>query len=123
MDVHTREQRSRNMSAIRGKDTKPELIVRSIVHALGCRFRLHRRNMPGAPDIVLPRHKKIVLVHGCYWHMHNCRWGLVTPKTNAKFWHAKRTGNVKRDRRNLTELKRMDWRVLTVWECETKNRL
>lgn len=111
------------MAAIRGKDSKPEMIVRRIAHRLGYRFRLHRRDLPGVPDLVFPRLKKIVLVHGCYWHMHRCRWGSVTPRTNAKFWQAKRKANVHRDNRNLTELKRMRWKVLIVWECETKNNL
>jgi DNA mismatch endonuclease (patch repair protein) len=109
------------MSAIRGKDTKPEMIVRRLVHRLGYRFRLHRRDLPGAPDIVLPRHRKIILVHGCYWHMHSCRWGSVTPKTNEAFWQAKRTGNVERDKRNVAELKRLGWKILTVWECEKRD--
>lgn len=121
VDVHTREQRSRNMSAIRNRDTKPELMVRSIAHRLGYRFRLHRRDLPGVPDLVFPRLKKAILVHGCYWHMHHCRWGCVTPKTNSEFWHIKRTGNVDRDRANLKALKRLGWDVLTVWECEVRN--
>jgi DNA mismatch endonuclease, patch repair protein len=120
MDVHSREQRSRNMAAIKAKDTKPELVVRRLAHRLGYRFRLHRRDLPGVPDLVFPRLRKIIFVHGCYWHMHNCRWGSVTPKTNAKFWQAKRTGNVDRDKRKQGELKRLGWKVLTVWECETK---
>jgi DNA mismatch endonuclease (patch repair protein) len=119
-DVHTREQRSRNMSAIRGKDTKPEMIVRRIAHRLGFRFRLHRRDLPGAPDLVFPKLHRIINVHGCYWHMHTCRWGCVTPKTNANFWQTKRTGNVERDKKNLAQLRRDGWKVLTVWECETK---
>lgn len=119
-DVHTREQRSRNMSAIRGKDTKPELIVRRIAHRLGYRFRLHRRDLPGSPDLVFPRFKKVIFVHGCYWHMHGCRWGRVTPRTNAGFWQAKRAGNVARDRRNHLALVQQGWDVLTLWECETK---
>jgi len=120
-DVHTREQRSRNMAAIRGKDTKPEMIVRRIAHQLGFRFRLHRRDLPGAPDLVFPRLRRIINVHGCYWHMHDCRWGCVTPKTNAEFWQTKRTGNVDRDKRNLAALRRDGWKVLTVWECEVKD--
>lgn len=120
-DVHTREQRSSNMAAIRGKDTKPEMIVRRIAHQLGYRFRLHRRDLPGTPDLVFPKLKKIINVHGCYWHMHTCRWGAVTPKTNAAFWHAKRTGNVERDRRTLHSLRAAGWRVLIVWECQTKD--
>ena len=119
-DVHTSEQRSRNMSAIRSKDTKPELIVRRMVHRLGFRFRLHRRDLPGSPDLVFPRLKKIIFVHGCYWHMHRCRLGRVTPKTNAKFWRSKRTGNVERDRRNIAALRASGWSVLIVWECQTR---
>jgi DNA mismatch endonuclease (patch repair protein) len=117
----TREQRSRNMSAIRGKDTKPEIFVRRIAHRLGFRFRLHRRDLPGAPDLVFPRLRKIIFVHGCHWHMHTCRWGCVTPKTNAEFWQTKRTGNVERDKRSQVQLRRSGWRVITVRECETKN--
>ncbi len=121
-DVHTREQRSRNMSAIRGKDTKPEMAVRSLVHQLGYRYRLHRGDLPGSPDLVLVRLRKIINVHGCFWHMHNCRYGLVTPKTNADFWQAKRKGNVNRDRIALRKLRASGWDVLTVWECETNTR-
>jgi len=116
-DVHTAAQRSFNMSRIRGKDTKPELIVRSLVHQMGYRFRLHRKDLPGKPDLVLPGHRKIIFVHGCFWHMHRCRYGRVTPKTNADFWQAKREGNVERDRRNRKSLKADGWEVLTVWEC------
>jgi DNA mismatch endonuclease, patch repair protein len=119
-DVHTREQRSRNMSAIRGKDTKPEIIVRKLVHRLGYRFRLHRRDLPGAPDLVFPRLRKIINVHGCYWHMHTCRYGSVTPRTNAGFWRTKREGNVARDQRNDRLLRKAGWEVLTVWECDAK---
>jgi len=121
MDVHSREQRSRNMSAIRGKDTKPEMVVRGIVHGLGYRYRLHRRDLPGAPDLVFPKTHRVINVHGCFWHMHNCRYGSVTPQTNAEFWHKKRSGNVARDRAALERLRADGWRVLTIWECETKN--
>jgi DNA mismatch endonuclease (patch repair protein) len=120
-DVHTPEQRSRNMSAIRGRGTKPEMLVRRIAHRLGYRFRLHGRDLPGTPDLVFPRLRKIVFVHGCYWHMHLCRLGRVTPKTNAKFWQAKRTSAVVRDRHALRRLRALGWRVLIVWECETKD--
>ena len=116
-DVHTREQRSYNMSRIKGKDTKPELIVRSLVHQMGLRFRLHRKDLPGKPDIVLPRHNKIIFVHGCFWHMHRCRYGRVKPKANAEFWQEKREGNVARDRRNLKALRADGWQVLVIWEC------
>jgi DNA mismatch endonuclease, patch repair protein len=121
MDVHTREQRSRNMAAIKGKDTKPELTVRRIVHKLGYRFRLHRRDLPGAPDLVFPRLQKIIFVHGCYWHMHACPRGRVTPKTNAEFWQNKRAGNVERDFRNLRKLRATGWKVMMVWECDTRD--
>ena len=120
-DVHTTEQRSYNMSRIGAKDTKPEIIVRSLVHQMGYRFRLHRNDLPGKPDLVLPRHGKIIFVHGCFWHMHRCRYGRVTPKTNAEFWQAKRTGNVERDRRNLRQLRKTEWKVLVIWECWTKD--
>jgi DNA mismatch endonuclease (patch repair protein) len=121
MDVHTPEQRSRNMSAIRGKDTKPEMIVRCLVHRMGYRYRLHRRDLPGAPDLVFRRLRKIINVHGCFWHMHTCRYGSVTPKANREFWQAKRTGNASRDRAVLRQLRAEGWDILTVWECETKN--
>jgi DNA mismatch endonuclease (patch repair protein) len=109
------------MSRIRGKDTKPELIVRSMVHRMGYRFRLHARHLPGKPDLVLPRHEKVIFVHGCYWHMHRCRYGRVVPKTNTEFWQNKRQGNVDRDRRNLRQLRRDGWSVLVIWECWTKD--
>ena len=121
VDVHTREQRSRNMAAIRSKDTEPEMKVRRIAHVLGYRFRLHRRDLPGTPDLVFPRHRKIIEVRGCYWHMHDCKYGRVTPKTNAEFWQAKRCGNVERDHRNDAALKVLGWQVLVIWECETKD--
>lgn len=121
VDVHSPAQRSYNMSRIRGKDTRPEMIVRSLVHQMGFRFRLHRKDLPGKPDLVLPRHERVIFVHGCFWHMHRCRYGRVTPKTNAEFWQAKREGNVARDRRNRRKLKAAGWQVLTIWECWTKD--
>lgn len=120
-DVHTPEQRSFNMSCIRGRDTKPELIVRSIVHQMGYRFRLHRNDLSGRPDLVFPGRQRIIFVHGCFWHMHRCRYGRVVPKTNAEFWQAKRTGTVERDRNNRRALRADGWRVLTVWECWTRD--
>ena len=119
-DVHSPEQRSFNMSRIKGGNTKPEMIVRSLVHQMGFRFRLHRRDLPGKPDLVLPRHRKIIFVHGCFWHMHRCRYGRVTPKTNTEFWQNKRTGNVERDRRNMRKLRSDGWQVLVIWECWTR---
>lgn len=120
-DVLTPAQRSFNMSRIRNRDTRPEMIVRSIVHGLGYRYRLHKSDLPGKPDVVLVRHRKIIDVHGCFFHMHKCRYGRVVPATNARFWKAKRLSNVERDRRNLGVLKREGWRMMIVWECETKN--
>lgn len=119
-DVHTREQRSRNMAAIRGKDTKPEHRVRSMLHSLGYRFRLHRKDLPGKPDIVLPKYRTAIFVHGCFWHCHDCRYGRVVPVTRPEFWAMKRGGNVERDERNRRELMAYGWKVLTVWECELK---
>jgi DNA mismatch endonuclease, patch repair protein len=119
-DVHTPEQRSRNMAAIRGKDTKPEIVVRTVLHALGYRFRLHRRDLPGTPDIVLPKYRTVIFVHGCFWHSHDCRYGRVIPATRSEFWSNKRAGTVERDQRKIQVLKAEGWQVLTIWECETK---
>lgn len=120
-DVHTPEQRSRNMSAIRSANTAPEIRVRQLLHAHGLRFRLHRRDLPGRPDIVLPKHKTVIFVHGCFWHMHECEYGKPKPATNAEFWRRKRQGNVERDQKNTAALKAAGWTVYTVWECETRN--
>src|SRR2546429_366574 len=119
-DVLTPQQRSFNMSRIRNRDTRPEMIVRSIVHRLGFRYRLHKKDLPGKPDIVLVRHRKIIDVHGCFFHMHKCRYGSVVPATNAKFWRTKRLSNVARDRRNQRALKREGWKIMIAWECETR---
>lgn len=120
-DVLTPEQRSFNMSRIRNRDTRPEMIVRSIVHRMGYRYRLHKKDLPGKPDVVLVRHRKIIDVHGCFFHVHKCKYGSVVPATNAKFWRTKRQSNVERDRRNLRALKREGWQVMIVWECQTKD--
>ncbi|HZS06773.1 MAG TPA: DNA mismatch endonuclease Vsr [Blastocatellia bacterium] len=120
VDVLTKEQRRRNMSAIRGAHTKPEMVVRSLVHRLGYRFRLHRKDLPGKPDLVFPASRKVILVHGCFWHMHDCRYGRVVPATNAEFWQNKRMSNVERDVRNLKALRKEGWRVMVIWECEIK---
>jgi DNA mismatch endonuclease (patch repair protein) len=120
-DVHTTEQRSRNMSAIKGKNTKPELRVRSALHAMGYRFRLHRKDLPGKPDIVLARHRLALFVHGCFWHCHECRWGRVVPATRPEFWAAKRGGNVERDLVKQNALRAQGWKVATIWECETRS--
>src|ERR1700730_6100869 len=119
-DVMTPEQRSRCMSRIRSKDTKPEWIVRRMVHSLGFRYRLHRKDLPGKPDLVFPRLRKLIFVHGCFWHLHKCRLGRVKPGTNADFWEKKRSSNSLRDRRNKRLLKSRGWSVLVLWECQTK---
>jgi DNA mismatch endonuclease (patch repair protein) len=108
------------MAAIRGKDTKPEIVVRTALHALGYRFRLHRRDLPGTPDIVLPKYRTVIFVHGCFWHSHDCRYGKVAPATRSEFWSYKRAGTVARDQRKMETLEAEGWRVLTIWECETK---
>lgn len=121
-DTLTPAQRSKCMTSILGKDTKPELIVRNIAHRLGFRFRLHAVNLPGKPDLVFRSRRAVVFVHGCYWHMHACKRGRSTPATNPEFWRAKRNANRERDRRTLTALRRAGWRVLVVWECQTQDR-
>jgi DNA mismatch endonuclease, patch repair protein len=122
-DVHSPEQRSRNMAAIRGKHTKPELKVRTMLHALGYRFRLHRKDLPGTPDIILPKHRVAIFVNGCFWHRHNCGAGRVVPSTRAEFWATKRQDTVQRDKRKRRQLKAVGWNVLTIWECSTKDPL
>ncbi len=109
------------MAAIRGADTKPEMLVRRGLHARGFRYRLHDRKLPGKPDIVLPKHHAVIFVNGCFWHGHDCplfRW----PATRQEFWRAKITGNVERDERNIDTLLASGWRVATVWECALKGR-
>jgi DNA mismatch endonuclease (patch repair protein) len=109
------------MSRIRSKDTGPELVVRSCVHRLGYRFRLHYRGLPGSPDLVLPRLRVIVFVHGCFWHRHaGCRLSY-RPKSRVRFWSDKFEANVARDRRIATALHRAGWQVLIVWECQTRD--
>ena len=120
-DVLTPKQRSGNMAAIRGKDTKPEFVVRRLTHSLGYRYVLHERKLPGKPDLVFPSRRKVIFVHGCFWHMHSCRFGSVVPATNAVFWSEKRAGNVKRDERNIQALLDLGWKVLVIWECETSD--
>jgi len=122
VDTLTPIERSRRMSLVRGKNTKPELIVRGIAHRLGYRFRLHRRDLPGTPDLVFPRLRKIILVHGCFWHMHACAGGCRMPKSRAEFWRNKLECNAARDRHAVAALRRSGWRVLTVWQCQMKDR-
>ncbi len=117
VDIVDRATRSRMMSGIRGKDTTPERIVRSYLHRQGLRFSLHGRQLPGRPDLVLPKHGVVVFVHGCFWHRHpGCRYAYH-PKTRKTFWSAKFNENVARDRRNVRALRAMGWQVFVVWEC------
>lgn len=109
------------MAGIRGRNTKPELVVRSLLHREGCRFRLHDSALPGRPDIVMKRRRTVVFVHGCYWHRHtNCK-NATLPKTNRQFWLRKLQSNVRRDRRNVRNLLNGGWRVLIVWECAVRD--
>jgi DNA mismatch endonuclease (patch repair protein) len=107
------------MAAIRSRDTKPERTVRSTLHKMRHRFRLHVRDLPGCPDIVLPKYRAVVFVHGCFWHAHTCRVGRRMPKTNRRYWQAKRETNRFRHQKTRKRLRRFGWRVLVVWECQT----
>lgn len=117
-DRISKEHRSWNMSQIRGKDTRPEIIVRSLLHRMGYRFRLHRKNLPGKPDIVLPKYKTVIFVHGCFWHRHRgCKFAY-TPKSRKRFWENKFAANTKRDIDVRRQLRRLGWKTLVIWECE-----
>lgn len=122
MDVHSKAQRSYNMSKIRGKDTKPELIIKRLLWARGYRYRLHKKDLPGKPDIVFPRYHSVIFVNGCYWHRHGCK-DTSFPAKNKKFWALKFLKNVERDQRNYKLLKKDGWRVLIVWECQIKKKI
>ncbi|MFI5012967.1 MAG: very short patch repair endonuclease [Hyphomicrobiales bacterium] len=123
-DTLTKEQRSERMARIRGKNTAPEMVVRRMVHGMGYRYRLHRRDLPGHPDMVLPRHKALIFVHGCYWHRHpdpSCPLARL-PKSRLSFWVPKLEANRERDERARIALESSGWRVLVVWECELRDR-
>jgi len=109
------------MSRIRAKDTKPELVVRRLIHSLGYRYRLHKRDLPGWPDVVFSSRHAVIFVHGCFWHRHNCDAGARSPKSRLTYWLPKLNGNKKRDKRNRSNLTRSGWRVLVIWECELAN--
>jgi len=118
MDIWTKKKRSHVMSNIRSRNTKPEILLRSYLHKHGFRFRVHEKKLPGKPDIVLPKYKTIIFVHGCFWHQHkNCIDGRI-PKSRTKYWKEKLDGNVRRDRKYVKDLKKLGWRVLAAWECE-----
>lgn len=120
-DVHTPAQRSFNMSRIKGKDTKPEILLRSLLHRSGFRFRLHRKDLPGRPDIVLPSSKIAIFVHGCYWHRHEgCRY-TTTPSSNTRFWEQKFERTVGRDAENILALQHAGWKVVVAWECQLRS--
>jgi len=119
LDVLTKQQRKQCMSAIRSKDTKPEMVVRQLVHSLGYRYRLHRSGLPGKPDLVFSGKRKVIYVHGCFWHRHSCKKGRSMPVTQQDFWREKLESNKVRDQRNRRKLRELEWNALVVWECET----
>lgn len=121
VDKFSPAERSRIMSLVKGRDTSPEKLVRSILHKMGYRFRLHVKNLPGNPDIVLPKHRKIIFVHGCFWHGHKGCNRSKRPTTNVEFWDKKLSGNIQRDTKFRRKLKLMGWKVLVIWQCQTKN--
>ncbi len=123
MDMFTKEKRSAIMGRIKSKDTTPELRTRSLLHTLGFRFRLHRVDLPGKPDVVLPKRRTVVFVHGCFWHGHDCKKGSAhrKPKTNTDYWYKKLTRNRERDAQHAREYQKLGWRRIVVWACETAN--
>ena len=121
MDVHTPSTRSFNMSKIKGKDTRPEVTIRRWLWANGYRYRLHRKNLPGKPDIVLRKYGAVIFVHGCFWHRHGC-YATTTPATRPEFWLGKFQENVNRDRRNIESLINDGWRVMVIWECGLRGK-
>lgn len=116
-DVVDKSTRSRMMSGIRGKDTKPEKVIRSALHSAGFRYRVHASDLPGKPDLVFPKYKAVLLVHGCFWHRHPGCWWSTTPSSNSEFWSAKFAQNIQRDAQNILNLRKLGWRVAVVWEC------
>jgi DNA mismatch endonuclease (patch repair protein) len=120
-DKISKEQRSANMRAVRVRDTAPELRVRKIAYALGCRYRLHRRDLPGKPDLAFPSRRKVIFVHGCFWHQHQgCRRGAA-PTSNVEFWRPKLARNIARDTEQLAAVRKCGWSALVIWECQTKD--
>ncbi|HEY5105651.1 MAG TPA: very short patch repair endonuclease [Caulobacteraceae bacterium] len=120
MDTRTPEQRRRIMSSVRTKHTGPEMVVRQLLHRLGFRFRIHRRSLAGSPDIVLPKHRAAIFVHGCFWHGHGCSKGRL-PKSRLDYWSAKVEANKRRDANSREALELSGWKVLTIWQCETRD--
>ena len=121
MDIKSKEERSRNMAAIKANDTKPEMLVRHYLHAHGFRYGLHNHKLPGSPDIVLRKYKTVIFINGCFWHGHeDCKYYRL-PKSNIEFWHTKIERNRQRDTETIEALKAKSWRVITIWECELRN--
>lgn len=121
-DVLTKEQRHRCMSNVKSKNTKPEIMVRKFLFSNGYRYRVNRKDLPGKPDIVLPKYRSVVFINGCFWHGHqNCRYATI-PESNHEFWLAKITGNVERDKQTRERLSQMGWRVIDIWQCQLKPR-
>ena len=120
-DTFSAKKRSEIMRAVKGRDTKPEIALRKKLFSLGLRYRLNVKDLPGKPDLVFPKHKTVVFVHGCFWHGHSCKRGNRQPKQNADYWKDKITRNKARDQKNAAALKKLGWRVITVWECEIKD--
>ena len=120
-DVFTTRERSAVMRAVQGKNTAPEMIVRRLAHALGYRYTLHVKSLPGQPDLVFPSRRKVIFVHGCFWHRHRCPRGDRLPQTRREYWLRKLEGNRLRDRRHRSALRKLGWRVLVIWECRTRD--
>jgi len=120
MDTISKEKRSAMMGRVKGKNTKPELVVRQMLHRNGYRFRLHRKDLAGNPDIVLPKYKTVIFVNGCFWHGHTCRRGK-RPDTNTAYWDEKLSKNIERDLRNYTALEAKGWQVVVIWECDVRD--
>jgi len=121
-DMFTPERRSEIMRNIRSKGTKPEMTIRRLVHRLGFRFRLHGKDLPGTPDLILPKYNCVVFVNGCYWHGHTCRRGYRTPGTNAEYWSKKIGRNIEREEIAFSQLLSSGWKILLIWECEIKHQ-
>ena len=120
-DVHSKEIRSKNMAAIKSKNTKPEILVRRFLHANGFRYKLHDKTLPGKPDIVLPKYKTVIFVHGCFWHGHEACKYFVVPKTRTEWWLNKINGNVANDLKTIKALKNEGWKIINIWECDLKS--
>ena len=120
-DIYSLEKRSKIMARIRTTGTKPELVVRQVTHSLGYRFRLHGKELPGKPDLVFPRYRKVIFVHGCFWHGHGHCPKAKRPATNSTFWEQKLSRNMERDQQNTIALRKAGWEVMVIWECETKD--